>query len=121
MTPSRKKSILNAFWFVLTLVFAAIVFFPYYWMFVSSVETESIFTWPPNLIPSGFSLDSYWTIFEEREIGRWLLNTFIVAGSTSLFSTIIAINAAYACRASRPGPRRSSRSSSCSRNCCPQH
>ncbi|MDC9825801.1 carbohydrate ABC transporter permease [Devosia sp. ZB163] len=96
MTPARKKSILNAFWFALTLVFAAIVFFPYYWMFVSSVETDSIFTWPPHLIPSGFSLESYWTIFEERDIGRWLLNTLIVAGSTSLFSTIIAINAAYA-------------------------
>ena len=51
------------------------MFFPYYWMFVSSVETDSIFTWTPNLIPSGFSLDSYWTIFEERDIGRWLFNT----------------------------------------------
>ena len=96
MNPSYQEKIAGAFWFVLTLVFAAIVFFPYYWMFVSSVETESMFSWPPHLIPSGFTLESYWTIFEERAIGRWFINTVIVAGSTSLFSTIIAINAAYA-------------------------
>lgn len=96
MNPSYQEKIAGAFWFVLTLVFAAIVFFPYYWMFVSSVETESMFSWPPHLIPSGFTLESYWTIFEERAIGRWFINTVLVAGSTSLFSTIIAINAAYA-------------------------
>jgi multiple sugar transport system permease protein len=65
-------------------------------MFASSVETESMFAWPPHLIPSGFTLESYWTIFEERAIGRWFINTVIVAGSTSVFSTVIAINAAYA-------------------------
>ncbi|WEJ35071.1 carbohydrate ABC transporter permease [Devosia sp. SD17-2] len=96
MNPSHSEKFVSAFWFILTLVFAAIVFFPYYWMFASSVETESMFAWPPHLIPSGFSLESYWTIFEERAIGRWFINTVIVAGSTSVFSTVIAINAAYA-------------------------
>lgn len=96
MNPSHSEKFVSAFWFILTLVFAAIVFFPYYWMFASSVETESMFAWPPHLIPSGFTLESYWTIFEERSIGRWFINTVIVAGSTSVFSTVIAINAAYA-------------------------
>lgn len=96
MTPSFGQTLARGFWFILTLVFAAIVFFPYYWMFVSSIETDSMFAWPPNLIPTSFTLESYWTIFEERAIGRWFLNTVTVAGSTSLFSTIIAINAAYA-------------------------
>jgi|ABEF01.1.fsa_nt_gi multiple sugar transport system permease protein len=96
MNPSHSEKFVSAFWFILTLVFAAIVFFPYYWMFASSVETESMFAWPPHLIPSGFTLESYWTIFEERAIGRWFINTVIVAGSTSVFSTVIAINAAYA-------------------------
>lgn len=96
MNPSIGQKTVSVFWFILTLIFAAIVFFPYYWMFVSSVETESMFSWPPHLIPSEFTLESYWTIFEERAIGRWLVNTVIVAGSTALFSTIIAINAAYA-------------------------
>ena len=84
------------FWFVLTIACALIVFFPYYWMFVSSVETSSMFSWPPHLFPAGFNLGSYWTIFKERDLGRWFLNTFIVAGSTSQFSTVIAINSAYA-------------------------
>jgi len=95
-TDHAIRSPLQIAMFVLTLACAGVVIFPYYWMFVSSAETASMFSWPPHLVPDTLTLSSYWTIFKERALGRWFLNTLIVAGSTSLFSTVIAINAAYA-------------------------
>lgn len=93
----RVRAMTNGYlWFGVTLSFAVVVFFPYYWMFVSSVETSSMFEWPPKLIPSDVSLESYVTIFAERDLFTWLKNTFIVAGCTALFCTVISINAAYA-------------------------
>ncbi|MCB9992695.1 MAG: carbohydrate ABC transporter permease [Hyphomicrobiaceae bacterium] len=96
MTPQVSAIAIRVFWFVLTCALAAVVFFPYYWMFVSSVESASIFQWPPNLWPKEFSLDAYFTIFEQRDLATWLRNTFVVAGCTALFCAIISINAAYA-------------------------
>lgn len=96
MNMQSRILLSRSFWFGITLSFAVIVFFPYYWMFVSSVETASMFEWPPKLTPRHFSLESYVKIFEERDLFTWLKNTFIVAGCTSLFCTIISVNAAYA-------------------------
>jgi multiple sugar transport system permease protein len=96
MTVRSKQRLWGALWYIFTLACAVAVFFPYYWMFVSSVETSSMFQWPPNLIPSDISFEAYRTIFQERDLFGWLKNTFIVAGCTALFCTIISINAAYA-------------------------
>ena len=96
MSALFKARLGKWFWFVLTLAFAVIIFFPYYWMFVSSVEQGSIYSWPPNLLPQEFSFDAYRFIFAERDLFTWLKNTFLVAGSVSVFCTVISINAAYA-------------------------
>ena len=96
MTPQMRDWLHSAFWFVVTLIWAVIVFFPYYWMFVSSVESASIFVWPPHIVPKEFSLGAYQSIFAERDLFGWLKNTFLVAACTSIFCTVISINAAYA-------------------------
>lgn len=92
----RQLSFANIFWFLFTLACAAVVFFPYYWMFLSSTQTGSMFEWPPQLWPHDITLAAYAKIFVERDLFTWLKNTFIVAGCTSLFCAIISINAAYA-------------------------
>lgn len=96
MNQLTKQRMFNTFWYLLTLLFAVVVFFPYYWMFVSSAETGSMFEWPPQLLPHELTLAAYQSIFAERDLLTWLKNTFIVAGCTSFFCAIISINAAYA-------------------------
>lgn len=79
-----------------TIVCAALVVFPYYWMIVSSVAPSSLFEWPPHLWPRVFSLAAYRRIFIERPVLVWLENTAIVASCTACLCTIVSINAGYA-------------------------
>lgn len=82
---------------LLTVLGAALVIFPYYWMIVSSVAPDALFQWPPRLWPtSSVSLGAYRKIFTERPVFQWLGNTAIVACATSVFCTVVSINAGYA-------------------------
>lgn len=96
MSIRLKQRLIGALLLGVTLVFAAIVFFPYYWMIISATEAGGLFQWPPQLVPSDFSLAAFRKVITERDTMTWFKNTAIVAGATSLFCTIIAINAAYA-------------------------
>ncbi len=96
MNPRTTAILVSAGLFVLTLVCAGIVFFPYYWMIVSSLESASLFEWPPSLVPSSVTLEAYVRIFTERDVFTWFKNTAFVASSTSVFCTLIAINGGYA-------------------------
>ncbi len=82
--------------FALTLACAGIVFFPYYWMIVSSLEAASLFEWPPRIVPSSVTIEAYVKIFTERDVFTWFRNTAFVASTTSMFCTLIAINGGYA-------------------------
>lgn len=96
MTRRTRLRIGAAFLFALTLGCAAVVIFPYYWMFASSVERASLFQWPPAILPSDFTWDTYAKVLTERPVLLWMTNTAIVACSTAIFCTIVAINAGYA-------------------------
>lgn len=69
------------------------VAFPFYWMVVSSLGSGSAFVWPPQIIPHPLSLGAYHRIVTERPLGRWFLNTTLVAVATALFSLLVALNA----------------------------
>ena len=79
-----------------TMVCAALMIFPYYWMIVSSIAPASLFEWPPHVWPRGASLDAYRHIFADRPVLVWLQNTAIVASSTACLCTIVSINSGYA-------------------------
>ncbi len=96
MNQLRSERVGGAIAFVITLGLASIVVFPYYWMIVSSIEAKSLFEWPPRLVPGSVSFAAYVKIFAERPLGTWLWNTAIVACATSIFCSVIAINAGYA-------------------------
>ena len=69
---------------------------PFYWMVVSSFRrTSDLFDKSP--LPSPWSLENYRAVMEPGTgFGRALLNSVIVAGTTTLFTLIIAIFTAYA-------------------------
>ncbi len=96
MSPRTITALISIALSVLTLVCAGVVFFPYYWMIVSSLEAASVFEWPPRLVPSSITLDAYVKIFTERDVFTWFKNTAFVASATSIFCTVVAINAGYA-------------------------
>ena len=96
MNPRAATILISAALLALTLACAGIVFFPYYWMIVSSLEAASLFEWPPRLVPSSVTFDAYVKIFTERDVFTWFKNTAFVASTTSIFCTLVAINGGYA-------------------------
>src|SRR5215207_3471592 len=69
---------------------------PFYWMIVSSLRRTSD-TFSNSLIPSPFSLENYDAAFNPANgFGRALLNSLIVAGTTTILVLIIGILTAYA-------------------------
>ncbi|QRV01932.1 carbohydrate ABC transporter permease [Arcanobacterium phocisimile] len=69
---------------------------PFYWMFVSSIRPATkIFE--TSLWPSDVSFENYGAVFDpSRGFGRALLNSVIVAGTTTVLALIVATFTAYA-------------------------
>jgi len=78
-------------------VLVVFVLFPYYWLVISSFKPLPELTrGTPTLFPESFTLQHYLRILRESEFGRYLFNSTIVAGMTSVVSTIMAVGAGYA-------------------------
>lgn len=70
---------------------------PVLWMLSSSFKSNTqIFELPPRLLTDTFSFDAYIAIFTNAETMRFFLNSYIVAGSVTILTLIVAIQAAYA-------------------------
>ncbi|MFK0401902.1 carbohydrate ABC transporter permease [Microbacterium sp. NPDC090225] len=70
---------------------------PVLWMLSSSFKSNTqIFELPPRLVTDTFSFDAYIAIFTNAETVRFFLNSYIVAGSVTILTLIVAIQAAYA-------------------------
>jgi multiple sugar transport system permease protein len=66
-------------------------------MLSSSFKSNTeIFELPPRLLTDSFSFDAYLAIFTDPEKLRFFLNSYIVAGSVTLLTLFVAIQAAYA-------------------------
>ena len=68
---------------------ALVVFLPYLWMLAASLKSEDeIFRAGPSLLPSRARWQNYADAWTQYPLGRWLLNTFLVA-SIQTFSTVL--------------------------------
>jgi len=73
-----------------------LVVFPFYWMFVTSIQpAESLFRFPPYLIPLHPTFDSYVNIFRERPLARWMANSAVVSSATTVLSLILGAIGGY--------------------------
>lgn len=78
------------------LIALAIMLFPIYWMVNTALKPAAeVFQSPPSFFSPNWSLDAFWTLFETRPIGRYFLNSFIVAGGTTVLSLVLASLASY--------------------------
>ena len=77
-------------------VVAAITFClgPFVWQLLTSLRPESELT--STGLPSSISFESYAGAFHGRPFGRVLLNSFVVAGTTTVFCIAVGASAAFA-------------------------
>ena len=93
----RKKAIQKSG--VLIALFAGAIFagFPVFWMLLNSFKPNSeIFQFPPKIISNNFTLSAYHAIVSNPEKVRFFTNSYIVSISVTLFTLLVAIQAAYA-------------------------
>lgn len=76
---------------------SSVTVYPFLFMFSTSLkDTLSIYSTATQLIPINPTLDNYLYILKELPFLRWVLNTFIVAGSVTLIKLLIDSMAGYA-------------------------
>ncbi|MDO5535292.1 MAG: carbohydrate ABC transporter permease [Propionibacteriaceae bacterium] len=78
------------------LLVALITIFPFYVMFVLSVQPGQAFELPGSLWPSSVSFEEFVRLLARGEMGRWLLNTVIYSVVSVVVVLILASLAAYA-------------------------
>lgn len=90
---TQSKEIL---WIVTAIVLLLVLFFPIYWMIISSLRPNiEIFQFPPTLVPKKLTTEAYRILFAEPRVIRSLLNTILVSAGTTLLSLSIATLGAF--------------------------
>jgi len=91
------------FWLLVALI-AVYMLFPFYWAIISSFKTENqLQMTPATFIPRdpktlqvSWSFQNYLGVFQNKAFGRGVVNSAIVATSTTLLSLIIGSFASFA-------------------------
>lgn len=81
--------------YTLLVLVAIIVLFPIYTMVVAAFKPSDQFFVNP-LVPDGFTLDVIREAWTEGRLGRYLLNSLVVAVIVTLFQVVSSVLAAYA-------------------------
>jgi multiple sugar transport system permease protein len=82
----------------LAVLMVALVLFPVYWMFVTSVlPSRVVLSRDPPLLPplSAMSFAAYVEVFNRRPVLTWILNSAAVVGGSTVMSLAIATLAGY--------------------------
>ncbi len=71
--------------------------FPFLWLISTSLKGagENIFAYPPNFLPSDFTLENYIGVWGKVDFIRYFLNSAVVAFFTVVFNLIFSSMAAY--------------------------
>jgi len=93
---TRASPARTALLWTVTIVVAAVMIFPFYWMLNTSLKPSAeVFASPPTFVSSQWSLDAYRSLFATRSIGRYFVNSLIVALGATALSVVLASLAAY--------------------------
>ena len=92
VSPAYKVSMTVIAWVV-----AFLIFFPIFWMIITSFKTElEAFSTPPKFFFFQWTSENYAVVQERSDYFRYAMNSVILAGGATLLGLIIAIPAAWA-------------------------
>ena len=70
--------------------------FPVFWIFISSVKTNTeVFAYPPSFIPENFTLSAYFNIFNDEDKLRFFFNSYFIAVIVTMLTLLISILSGY--------------------------
>lgn len=82
--------------YVLVILIAAFCLGPFLWQFLTSLKPTDELVQLPPIIPTHLNVTSYANVFEGRPFARIILNSAVVAVSTTALSLLIGSLAGYA-------------------------
>ena len=93
---TRSSGVRHGLLWIATLVMLVVTLFPFYWMLNTSLKPPvEVFASPPSFISAHWSLDAYRTIFDTRPVGRYFVNSLIVAVGATALSVGLSALCAY--------------------------
>ena len=82
---------------ILTIIVLVIMLFPFVWLILTTFKQPVEFlTWPPVFFPSHPTLANYQAVLKVQFIGRYFLNTLIIASASTFLAVTLGSSAAYA-------------------------
>ena len=73
--------------------------FPFFWTILTALKpSDEVFSVPVTYLPEKFSLENVANVFSKRPFGRYILNSFIVAGGATVLTLWIASLIAFRLR-----------------------
>ena len=93
----RKKVVKNVLFQIFAVIVGIVIISPIiYAFFISIMPSNQILSNPPKLIPRSVTLDHYKSAISATTLGRYMLNSLVLAGVSSIVRNITASMAAYA-------------------------
>ncbi|WP_324715537.1 carbohydrate ABC transporter permease [Carboxydochorda subterranea] len=76
--------------------YAFLALVPLYWLFATSlIAQNAVLKFPPALFPNPPTLENYARLLKAGPIGRWLLNSSVVAATVTFFTVLFDSMAGY--------------------------
>ena len=89
---TRRKALNTTFAWVIGLL----IFFPILWTILTSFKTEAeAIAFPPKFLFFDWTLENYGVVQERSDYARFLWNSIIIAGGSTLLGVMIAVPAAW--------------------------
>lgn len=103
-TPQRsvrskriRKASVNAVWYLVLILVAIVMMFPFGWMVSTSLKTlTEASSFPPTWLPSHFQFGNYWQALTKYGIGRSFVNSAIVTVCVVAGQLIVCSTGGYA-------------------------
>lgn len=93
----RKKVVKNVLFQIFAVIVGIVIISPIiYAFFISIMPSNQILSNPPKLIPRSVTLDHYKSAISATTLGRYMLNSLVLAGVSSIVRIITSSMAAYA-------------------------
>ena len=97
MKKKKKTTLGWTAFYLFVILFVIILILPFFWQFMTSIKPlNEISAMPAKWIPGYVHFEFYRNVFTLHPFARYMLNSFIVATSSTLLSLVIGAMAAYA-------------------------
>ena len=85
-----KKNVRMTLLYLAFVVIGVVMVFPFIWMIATSFKTGTDI-YSLSLLPKKFTLDNYREVLAGSDFPRWFLNSFLVAGITTLSVLVLTL------------------------------